>query len=164
MAYASEPPDTARSSKYTYCSRSRHRSARPTAWQQLWKNACRPNWGCPPKSSLTWSPWKTMPMSTTNNTTRGNLSRNLVLKFSRTASIQQGKLELGHQSGNRPVAHGMRPATVQALGAGEPGRAVRTDGLQLEDVEHLPARSARPKVSQGWRCFAPRTGKPVATR
>jgi hypothetical protein len=43
--------------------------------QRFWKNACRPTWGCPPRSSLTWSVWKTMPRFTTNNTTPENRDR-----------------------------------------------------------------------------------------
>src|SRR5208283_1907970 len=69
-----------------------------------------------------------------------------------------------YQGRNSPVAYGTRPATVQALGCSDLGRAVRTNALQFEDVEHLPALSARPKVSHGWGCFAPWTSKPLATR
>jgi len=69
-----------RSSNYTCRFRARPRSARPTAWQQFWKSACRSTWGCPPRSSLIWSIWKTMPMFTTNNTTLGNQSRLLAMR------------------------------------------------------------------------------------
>src|ERR1017187_3584842 len=69
-----------------------------------------------------------------------------------------------YQSGNSPIAHGMRPATIQALDCCELGGAVRTDSLQFEHVEHLPALPARPEVSQRRRRLAPGTSTPVATR
>src|SRR5579864_3566543 len=63
-----------------------------------------------------------------------------------------------------PIAHGMRPATVQTSGYGELGRAVRTDGLGLEGIERLATLSAAPKISQRGCCSAPGTGKTIPAR
>src|SRR5580704_4492457 len=115
-ACASEPPAIVRSSKCIYCFRVRHRLARLIGWQPSWKSACRLTWGCPPRSSPTWSHWKTTPMFTMSNTTPENRSSPVILTLAKIPvpgehivlgnySFQFAEIGAVHNRDERPAIH-----------------------------------------------------------
>ena len=115
--YATAQRGIGSSSKSTRCSRTPWPSARPIGWRRCWKNACRRNSACRPKSSPIWSRRKTtrpcIPQNTTQESRskcryngrgngrhdfRLNLSLTLLLAYSITAPV--------HGRDKSPDGHG----------------------------------------------------------
>src|SRR6202012_3731455 len=65
---------------------------------------------------------------------------------------------------HRPLAHGVRPAAIEAARLRIARSAVRTGCSAREDVKGLLAVSASPTLAQRRRSVAGRTGKTLAPR
>src|SRR5712671_1085742 len=72
---------------------------------------------------------------------------------------QRHRTRVSDLHGPGPLVYGMGFAAIHALGYGELGGALRTDGAGLESVKCLPTLAALPELADGRGGFADWTGK-----
>src|SRR5258706_5902657 len=77
---------------------------------------------------------------------------------------QRHRTRVSDLHGPGPLVYGMGFAAIHALGYGELGGALRTDGAGLESVECLPTLAALPELADGRGGFAGWTGKADVAR